>query len=91
MAVWPYFVLMKITLNVDASLLGRVMNAFGTTNKTKAIDLALREIDRKTKMRALAAEGLGMSAEELGNMLDPSYDLEAARAAELPGRYGKKE
>lgn len=91
MGVWPYVDHMKITLNVDASLLDRVMNALGTTNKTKAIDLALREVDRKTKMRALAAEGLGMSAEELANMFDPSYDLKTARAAETPARYGKRE
>lgn len=81
---------MKITLNVDASLLARVMKAFGTANKTKAIDLALREVDRKATMRTLAAKGLGMSPQELGTMFDASYDLASMRAAEVPGLSGSK-
>jgi hypothetical protein len=78
---------MKITLNVDGPLLKRVMAAMGTTNKTRAIDLVLREADRRAKLQDLAAEGLGMSPDELEAMFDPSYDLMAARAAEGAGLY----
>jgi len=78
---------MKITLNVDGPLLKRVMAAMGTTNKTRAIEHVLRETDRRTKLQALAAEGMGMSPEELGAMFDPSYDLMAARAAEGASLY----
>jgi len=78
---------MKITLNVDGPLLKRVMASMGTTNKTRAIDLVLREADRRAKLQALAAEGLGMSPDELEAMFDPSYDLMAARAAEGAGLY----
>jgi hypothetical protein len=78
---------MKITLNVDGPLLKRVMAALGTTNKTRAIEHVLREADRRTKLQNLAAEGMGMSPEELGAMFDPAYDLMAARAAEGPALY----
>ena len=78
---------MKITLNVDGPLLKRVMAAMGTANKTRAIEHVLREADRRTKLQTLAAEGMGMSPEELGAMFDPSYDLMAARTAEGAGLY----
>lgn len=78
---------MKITLNVDGPLLKRVMVAMGTTNKTRAIDLVLREADRRTKLQSLAAEGLGLSPDELSTMFDPTYDLVAARAAEGSALY----
>jgi hypothetical protein len=81
---------MKITLNVDGPLLKRVMAAMGTTNKTRAIDQVLRDADRRTKLQGLAAEGMGLSPEELGKMFDPSYDLMAARAAEGLYRTGKR-
>ncbi len=80
---------MKITLNVNDALLARVMAAFGVGSKTHAIDLALREAERKLTMRALAKEGLGLNEVELGNVFDPDYDLMAARIAEGPGTYGK--
>lgn len=78
---------MKITLNVDGPLLKRVMAAMGTTNKTRAIEHVLREADRRTKLQKLAAEGMGMSAEELGAMFDPTYDLMATRNAGGSGLY----
>jgi len=78
---------MKITLNVDGPLLKRVMAAMGTTSKTQAIDLALREADRRSRLQKLAAEGMGLSPEALGEMFDPDYDLMAARAAEGPALY----
>ena len=83
---------MKITLNVDGPLLKRVMAALGTTNKTRAIEHVLREADRRTKLQNLAAEGMGMSPEELGSLFDPSSDLMSARVAEGAGLYrsGKK-
>ena len=52
---------MKMTLHIDDALLARVMEATGATSKTKAIDLALREMDRKAKLVALCSEGLGLA------------------------------
>ncbi len=81
---------MKITLNVDGSLLARAMKALGTENKTYAIDLALREVCRKHTLRALGQRGLGLSSTDLKKAVDPDYDLMALRLAETPVKYGRK-
>lgn len=81
---------MKITLNVNDELLDRVMKAFEVESKTQAIDLALREADRRHQLRTLAVEGMGMTPAELGDVIDPNYDLMAARVAEGTGLYGRK-
>jgi Arc/MetJ family transcription regulator len=81
---------MKMTLHIDEELLGRVMEATGTTSKTKAIDLALREMDRRAKLLKLSAAGLGLGPEELKGTLDPAYDLESLRNRERPITYGRK-
>ncbi len=81
---------MKMTMYIDEALLARVMEATGTTSKTKAIDLALREMDRKAKLINLSAAGLGLSAEELKDAVDPAFDLEQMRNREIPVHYGRK-
>jgi hypothetical protein len=80
---------MKMTMHVDEALLGRVMKASGITSKTKAIDAALREMDRKAKLIELGEVGLGLSASELKEVIDPAYDLETMRRGEMPVNYGK--
>lgn len=81
---------MKMTLHIDDALLDRVMAATGATTKTMAVDLALREIDRRTKLVKLATEGLGLGPDELKDAVDPAYDLKAMRTHETPVRYGRK-
>jgi len=81
---------MKMTLHIDEGLLLRVMKVTGAETKTKAIDLALREMDRKAKLVSLASEGLGLSPDELKEALDPNYDLNAGRNSESPVSYGRK-
>ena len=81
---------MKMTLHIDEDLLTRVMEATGATSKTHAIDLALREVDRRNHLAKLTAEGLGLSSSELKEVFDPAYDLSAARAEEKPVYYGRK-
>jgi Arc/MetJ family transcription regulator len=81
---------MKMTMYIDDELLARVMEATGTTSKTKAIDLALREMDRRAKLIKMSAAGLGLGPDELKETLDPVYDLEALRRSETPGNYGRK-
>ena len=81
---------MKMTMYIDDALLARVMEATGATSKTKAIDLALREMDRKAKLVKLAADGLGLSPDELKDTVDSAYNLEQMRRRELPTRYGRK-
>ena len=81
---------MKMTMHIDDGLLERVMAATGASSKTKAIDLALREMDRKAELRKLTAEGLGLSPSELKETIDPAYDLEAMRLKETPVQYGDR-
>ncbi|MBI5772806.1 MAG: type II toxin-antitoxin system VapB family antitoxin [Verrucomicrobia bacterium] len=73
---------MKMTLQIDDGLLARVMMATGTDSKTRAIDLALREMDRRTTLARLTAEGLGLGPDELKDALDPVYDLAEMRRRE---------
>jgi len=81
---------MKMTMHIDDALLARVMEATGTTSKTRAIDLALREMDRRAKLVKLATAGLGLTPDELKDAIDPGYDLEEMRSREIPAHYGRK-
>jgi Arc/MetJ family transcription regulator len=83
---------MKMTMHIDEALLGRVMKASGIASKTKTIDLALREMDRKAKLIELGETGLGLSSSELKEVMDPNYDLDTMRRREIPTTpvsYGK--
>ena len=79
-----------MTLHIDSELLERVMAATGASSKTMAIDLALREMDRKAKLMKLTSEGLGLSPDELRDAIDPEYDLMDLRRRENPVIYGRK-
>ena len=81
---------MKMTMYIDDELLARVMEATGTTSKTRAIDIALREMDRRAKLVNLSSAGLGLTADELKEAVDPAYDLETLRRRETPVTYGRK-
>ena len=81
---------MKMTMHIDDGLLDRVMAATGASSKTKAIDLALREMDRRHTLTKLASEGLGLSPSELKETVDPAYDLDEVRRRETPVKYGRK-
>lgn len=78
---------MKITLNVDDALLDRVVKSTGSKTKTAAIDLALREMDRRSRLHEVLNEGLGMTPEELSDMFDPASDPMTLRASEDPAKY----
>lgn len=81
---------MKMTLHIDEELLSRVMEATGTSSKTRAIDLALREMDRRAKLINLSTAGLGLGPDQLKEAVDPAYDLERMRRTERPVTYGRK-
>ena len=81
---------MKMTMHIDDDLLARVMEATGATSKTKAIDLALREMDRRAKLIKLSSAGLGLEPDELKEAIDPAYNLEEMRRRETPTSYGRK-
>ncbi len=87
----PYFGCMKMTMHIDEALLKRVMVATGVTSKTKTIDLALRELDRRAELKRLAREGLGLTAQELKGAFNPASDPDTTlRCAEKPATYGRK-
>ena len=81
---------MKMTLHIDDALLARVMAASGTTSKTMAIDLALREMDRRARLVKLCSTGLEMEPDMLKEAVDPAYDLEELRRRETPVSYARK-
>jgi Arc/MetJ family transcription regulator len=81
---------MKMTLHIDEKLLDRVMSTTGAASKTHAVDLALREMDRRANLARLAAEGLGLGPDELKDAIDPAYNLEEMRRRETPVNYGRK-
>ena len=81
---------MKMTMHIDEELLKRVMEHHEFESKTAAVDFALREIDRKARLRAYAKTGLGFTAEELKAGVYADYDVVALRAAETPAKNGKK-
>ena len=92
MAIMPYFCCMKMTLHIDEALLKRVMAATGVSSKTRAVDLALRELDRRAELKLLAGEGLGLTPKELRETFDPRSDPDApmVSVADKPARYGRK-
>jgi hypothetical protein len=77
-------------MHIDEALLKRVMKNYGCESKTAAIDFALAELDRKARLKEFAEKGLGFTPEELGNAVDPDYDVMSLRVAEDPPPYGKR-
>ncbi len=76
---------MKLTMHIDEDLLERVMKAHDLTSKTKAVDFALREVDRRTTLKRLAETNLGLTEKEILSAFDDSYNIIELRAAETPG------
>lgn len=65
---------MKMTMHIDEDLLKRVMEDYGYESKTEAVEMALRELDRKIRFRKFGTEGLGLSPEEWKDAVFPGYD-----------------
>jgi Arc/MetJ family transcription regulator len=71
---------MKMTLHIDEGLLDKVTGLYGCESKTAAVDLALKEMARRHALKSYAEKGLGFTAAELRDAVDPNYDLTASRA-----------
>ena len=82
---------MKMTMHIDEDLLTRVMGHHEFESKTEAVDFALRELDRKAKLRAYAKTGLGMTSDEIKSSVYADYDVVALRVAEAPASRGDHE
>jgi Arc/MetJ family transcription regulator len=81
---------MKMTMHIDEELLARVIAAHGFASKTEAVEAALKEMDRKSKLKEFFKNGLGWTPEQMETAFDPDYDVMALRAAEIPKKYGKR-
>lgn len=88
-----------MTINIDDTLLDRVVAITGAATKTEAITIALREVDRKARLVEVLREGLGASPTELKGMFDEASSPERFRwsggfagadlkVAEDPAAYG---
>ena len=50
---------MKMTMHIDEDTLREVMKITGAPSKTAAVEMALKELARKAKLKALLKRGLG--------------------------------
>ena len=81
---------MKMTMHIDEKLLARVIDAHGFASKTEAVEMALKEMDRKDRLKEYFKNGLGWTTEELKNAVDPNYDLMALRVAGIPYKNARR-
>lgn len=79
---------MKMTMHIDEDLLSRVMDEYGFTTKTEAVDAALKELDRRERLKAFLEEPVEWEPGEIKNSVAPGYDPIAMRVAESSGYYG---
>ena len=80
---------MKMTMNIDEDLLDRVIKAHGFSSKTEAVEMALREMDRRSRFMAVVKKGIGLTHVQFAQSVEPEYDLLTMRVAETPKKYGK--
>jgi Arc/MetJ family transcription regulator len=90
MVLDTYYRRMKVTLNIDPVLLRKAQQIAGTTSKTTAIDLALRDFVQRGSLLAALDDAQKLSPEEWGAAVDPNYDVMAMRVAETASTYGGK-
>jgi len=81
---------MKMTMHIDEKVLEDVIALYGCLSKTDAVDFALRELVRKSKLKALGKKGLGLTPDELANSVYPDYGVLSTRVAEPSAKYGKR-
>ena len=77
-------------MHIDEEILDRVMTITGAKTKTKAVEIALKEMARRHKMKELFSAGL--SPEDLRDAYDPAslaIDSHGLKVAETQAPYGK--
>ena len=79
---------MKITVDLDSTLLERVVELTGARTRTEAITTALREVERRGRLVEMLRAGTGASSKELKKMFDPASDPAVLRVAEDSDLYG---
>ncbi len=79
---------MKMTMHIDEELLKRVMDEYGFASKTETVEAALKELDRRERLREFMAGHEEWGPDELKDAVAPGYDPIAMRVAESNGIYG---
>lgn len=77
---------MKMTMHIDEALLAEVMEIHHIETKTEAVEFALRELVRRTRLRKIVKEGLDIKPEDWTT--EEEYNLAALRVADTPGHFG---
>ena len=72
---------MKMTMHIDEETLADVVRITGVASKTGAVELALKEMVRRAKFKAIATAGLGLTKEELMKTWEDPFPEETARLA----------
>ena len=62
---------MKMTMHIDEALLNRVIETYGYASKTEAVEMALRELDRRARFRRIGQARDGHDPEELEGRRGP--------------------
>lgn len=77
---------MKMTMHIDEEVLDRVMKITGAPTKREAVEIALKEMARRHKLKELFGLGLGLTPEQLKAEFAPTqadeFDRPAPMAAE---------
>lgn len=80
-------------MHIDEDVLDRVMTITGAKTKTAAVEIALKEMARRHKMKELFSAGLGLTPDELKAEFAPgpadALDNHGLMAAEDSSPYGR--
>lgn len=83
---------MKMTMHIDEEVLDTVMKITGAPTKREAVEIALKEMARRHKMKELFSAGLGLAPGELRDAWDPAslaLDDHGLKVAENSEPYGR--
>jgi len=87
---------MKMTMHIDEEVLDRVMKITGAKTKREAVEIALKEMARRHKLKELFTQGLGLTPDQLAAEFAPtaadyldSHGLPLPAVAENQAPYGK--
>ena len=81
---------MKMTMHIDEDVLAEVVKITGVASKTKAVETALTEMVRRSRLKELGKKGLGLTPEELRNVWEDPFPQDSCRVAEDAPKYGRK-
>ena len=75
---------MKTTIELDEKKLARLMQATGIKTRREAVDYAITQAERLSRLNRLVRKSLYVR--ETGDVVAPDYDLQALRELDRPRR-----